>query len=742
MRAGLAGMMVLAAAATAVGQGRATEPLTFTHISDMHLSPYLKQFESEPTRRGAASIRWISRHAGGPQQVAPWEATIAAPQFAVATGDLVEFGVSDKTWTSFERAFADMPYPVYVASGNHDNTWNAMTHILRARHGGLNYSFERDGVHFAIINSASIQEALPTFDGFVLDWLKKDLDRLAPGTPVIVAFHHPPYGGGFANPAAHDSLIDLLRNHNVLLLLYGHGHSVRHANMDGIDGVMGGSTYGPNAGYGVVEIAADRLRYAYHFYKLPKGGDEGDGEPGWRAVFEKPIARTMPQRLFAAAMDGEDRLVLTLNAAAEVEEIVNLDVRVNGEPVKTEWVAEAAAPTWTVSWPALAPGKQFVSIRGRTPDGRSELRTLTRTVAGGVVWQQQFPSGFRAGPAVLSDGEQVVVAGTDGRVRVLAAATGKPAWEVGFAGEIIGTPAVFDGGFVFGGGDGSVYAFTNTGNEIWRQALGAINAVPILLDQDADGDPEADVTLATPVYGAPLVAAGTVYIGDNNGQMHAVDLKTGSVRWTAESADHGIEHAPVVWGDLVVYGAWDGFMYAVDRTTGQRRWKSAGPKSSEGRGVRYYAPADCSPVVIDDAFYVTDRGYVLGRYDREGKLTPTAESVSAIAPAARGGFFARYLDNRVGYYGPDGEQQWETAVPAGRFPHPPAAAGDTVFLCSDRGILSALDAMDGELRWQYRVTPGLYVMANIATLPDGTCIVAATDGSVTALRAGGAVAQR
>jgi outer membrane protein assembly factor BamB len=336
----------------------------------------------------------------------------------------------------------------------------------------------------------------------------------------------------------------------------------------------------------------------------------------------------------------------------------------------------------------------------------------------------------------------LVLAGTDGVLRGLDPQSGEQRWTNDVGAEIVGTPAVVDEHIIFGTGNGAVLAVSLAGEVVWRANVGEHGAVPIDIDLDLDGKVETDQVIAAPVYGAPLVTDGVVYIGDNTGQMHALKLLDGERVWTFARADYAIEHAPVIWDDLVIFGAWDGYLYAVKRHDGTLAWKSAGPKSSEGRGVRYYAPADCRPVVIGDRLYVTDRGYVLGAYNRAGDLVEkVAENVSAIVPAPQGGFFARYLNDHVGYFDAYGKEVWKTAADAGRFPMPPTPVGDGVFVCSDRGLVTQFDGA-GAIRNQYQATPGFYVMAPLTATEDGLVIVTGMDGSVTALRAARPIATR
>ena len=74
-------------------------------------------------------------------------------------------------------------------------------------------------------------------------------------------------------------------------------------------------------------------------------------------------------------------------------------------------------------------------------------------------------------------------------------------------------------------------------------------------------------------FGAvPVIAAGTVYLGDLDGTFHAIDLDTGDERWAFQVKDAGFPSAAAVRNDHVVVGDDLGIVRAFDTTTGSLRW--------------------------------------------------------------------------------------------------------------------------------------------------------------------------
>ena len=78
----------------------------------------------------------------------------------------------------------------------------------------------------------------------------------------------------------------------------------------------------------------------------------------------------------------------------------------------------------------------------------------------------------------------------------------------------------------------------------------------------------------SPIESSPAVAGGVVYTGSSSGDLHAIDLATGAVKWKyLTNKDLGIgESSPAVANGVVYVGDLDGMLHAVDAATGTRRW--------------------------------------------------------------------------------------------------------------------------------------------------------------------------
>jgi outer membrane protein assembly factor BamB len=71
---------------------------------------------------------------------------------------------------------------------------------------------------------------------------------------------------------------------------------------------------------------------------------------------------------------------------------------------------------------------------------------------------------------------------------------------------------------------------------------------------------------------SPTVAGGLVYIGDLSGVLHAVHVDSGKVAWTFKTGSE-IKSSPVVAGDKVIVGSYDSNLYAIGAKDGKLAWK-------------------------------------------------------------------------------------------------------------------------------------------------------------------------
>ncbi len=684
---------------------------SFLQISDIHFSPIPHGSNFEDSR-SVDTLAWVSGEARTPQKLEPLGITAPPPSFIIATGDVTEFGVIDRTFNRFEAAFKNLEIPLYVVPGNHDNTWTSILGVMRRKYGGDHYSFDKFGCHFVGIDTASPQEPVPSLEQRTLTWLADDLRKVGPTRPVFIFCHHPLSTTEYAEPYEQIRFLQTIRGYNVVLLLMGHGHGVRAERWGGLDSVMGGSTFGPNTGYSIISCVDGVLRVVYRFRETTKP---------MQTVLEKPLmAKARPDLEITTPADGlqVDGSGVTVKAKVRGARPQKLTASPDNTKDKTVAMEPGAGDyTCVVTTDGLLPGAHYVKVTAEFPK-----TTLDRAVrfdyapsGSPEAARLTLNSGMKAGPVVA--GRELLVGTTAGELLAIPLDrmdAGRVRTIQKTGGEILSPPAFAEGVVYAASGDAHVYATRLDGRLVWKADLKA------------------------PVYGTPAIGDEAVYAGDIEGIVHAVDRRTGRVLWSKRTAAFTIEQPLLLHEGVLYFGAWDGYVYALNASDGSVKWKSAGPQGQAAKKApnRYYAPADCSPIVVGDRLFITDRAYFLAAYTLDGQyIEQISDKIAGIAASADGrSFYARGSERGLTRYGADGKKIWSSPLALGRFPIPPTEAGDRVYVCSNQGVLSAVDAGSGKTLWQYQVTPELHVMSQVGVDGAGSAYVTGMDGSVTRVR--------
>ena len=89
-----------------------------------------------------------------------------------------------------------LKFPAYDIVGNHDEGGKSPSDTIKnwivKRHGSLSYTFDCRGVHFVALFSKyneNLNNPAQPVAPEALDFLRKDLAKVSPATPVIVALH-------------------------------------------------------------------------------------------------------------------------------------------------------------------------------------------------------------------------------------------------------------------------------------------------------------------------------------------------------------------------------------------------------------------------------------------------------------------------------------------------------------------------------------------------------------------------
>ena len=670
---------------------------TFIHISDEHSGA------GPSTAQTIADLVNISSI-----NMQPYGITAIAPTFVIETGDMTEFGPKNGSWESLNQSYSLVSMPRYMALGNHDGTWRSLSCELTKLYGAPYYSFDRCGCHFVILDSAGFQDPRPVINPEELNWLKFDLAKVGPDAPVFVAMHHPLDCGEYSSRYEVERLVDVLRPYNVVLLMVGHGHSTRYCRYEGLDMVEGGSAYGPDVpGFQVVSIKDGMLRVAFKEHGNPNTT---------RPMLEKSIAP--PAQRYPALDLQLPREGCTYGNMVPVkawiklvkDQVKSASAEIDGSQKVDLAAGDGGCYSGTFDASKLAAGAHYLKVTFTSPDESTYSRSTffyADSDEVSVRWRANLGSASKSAPAATA--QSVFVGTNDGKFFALNAKTGKVKWIYKTGGAVSGGPVICSGHVIFGSEDGNLYCVAGTsGKLVWEFGTGQ------------------------PIYSSPVCDGKSIYFGAGDGSFFCVDAKSGKLMWKNSDATYNIEIRPFLASGRVYFGAWDTYVYSIDTSTGKLAWKCMGQGSAEGNAPAYYSPADCGPVVIIGKVYVADRKYRLSVIDeKSGVLDKYVEKVSAVGSGSNC-IFLRMTSGFLVKLNEKGEELWRADVSMDDEPTPPVESDGVVYVCSKRGLVSAVKSDTGKILWQYHATPSSFVTAGMGAYGSSAYVVG-TDGVLTAL---------
>ena len=130
-------------------------------------------------------------------------------------------------------------------------------------------------------------------------------------------------------------------------------------------------------------------------------------------------------------------------------------------------------------------------------------------------------------------------------------ATLKVMWTYDVGDLIDSSAAIVNGVVYVGGGNGDLLALDLASGKLkWKYTTGNLIG-----------------------ESSPAVSDTAVYIGDLGGLVHAVNIADGKGLWTYRTASE-IKSSPVVADGAVLVGSYDGSLYAFEPATGKLKWKA------------------------------------------------------------------------------------------------------------------------------------------------------------------------
>lgn len=279
----------------------------------------------------------------------------------------------------------------------------------------------------------------------------------------------------------------------------------------------------------------------------------------------------------------------------------------------------------------------------------------------------------------------------------------------------------------------------------------------------AVGDSDIEWQFTDPdelVFSGPTVIEDTVYVGDSEGTVYALDADSGTISWTNTEPAEAVNCAPQVVDGTVYVGSYDGTVYAIDADSGTTTWShtvASGLVQSSptvADGTLYIGGYDAlfaidvetgeptwtrtgyddwvfaSPTVVDGRVYIAggqrtaeaiaaDTGETLWSVTTEYESTSAASSTTvADGIVVIGSGAGEFSSDRTGYVhafdANTGEEIWTVEDPDDWVRASPTVYDGTVFVGADDGTIYAIDLQTGDLEWTDETDGGILASPTVA----------------------------
>jgi outer membrane protein assembly factor BamB len=220
----------------------------------------------------------------------------------------------------------------------------------------------------------------------------------------------------------------------------------------------------------------------------------------------------------------------------------------------------------------------------------------------------------------------------------------------------------------------------------------------------------------------PALAGGVAYVVNKYGNAKAVRLKDREVIWerNPNPEDSGVPTdvtAPVYHQGKVFFADVDGDLIAVDARSGKRAWKR-----------KLTGHLESSPMAVGGRLYLgTDKTNLVAVRAADGEVLWQFNSPGAIkaSPSFHRGrvFFADYESGMFSLDAKSGKLLWRTntsQVPPfgeGGFYSSPAIAFGRVYAARDDGTVYAFDEDTGKVEWSFPTHDFIYGSPAVAAVP-------------------------
>jgi len=218
-----------------------------------------------------------------------------------------------------------------------------------------------------------------------------------------------------------------------------------------------------------------------------------------------------------------------------------------------------------------------------------------------------------------------------------------------------------------------------------------------------------------PVKSGAAIAHRKVFVGDDAGVFHALDLEKGFERWSFKT-EAAIEAAPLVVGNRVFIGSNDGKLYALDQESGELVWTyTTGDKIMGGANTCKSPDGAAQWIVVgsyDSQLHCVDaaNGKVVWTFQAENYINGTP----ALLPS--GAFIFGGCDSMLRIVSAaDGKQVSQIEAEAYVASSVAVAEDGSGYVGHYGNVVMGLNTQDASVLWKYRERQFPYVSSAAVT---------------------------
>lgn len=199
---------------------------------------------------------------------------------------------------------------------------------------------------------------------------------------------------------------------------------------------------------------------------------------------------------------------------------------------------------------------------------------------------------------------------------------------------------------------------------------------------------------------------GTVYVGNLDGVLMAVDALTGAKKWEFKAGD-AIESTPAVANGLVYVASWDKKLYAIDAATGVKKWEFLTNKTHP-----FAAPMVVNGIVYyggDPYLYALDALTGAKKWQYKGDAVRTFDASPTVVDGIVYANLRTFAPPVFGMDALTGTLKWRSVETDGNgvlsslSESSPAIANGLLYIGSEGDGVSAFDLKTGSLKWRFTV---------------------------------------